>query len=76
MKNRYKVTVVSNRNILSGTIKPDTFTVTSDAGLYGTLKSRSDAEIIAHGLNNGFTQHILGGFSDATVDAIKKAMAV
>lgn len=44
----------------------------SDAGLiYGNCSTKQEAEIVAHGLNSGFQQHILGGFSDEVVEQIK-----
>ena len=49
--------------------------VDSKGGLYATLADRTDAEVVAFGLNNGFEQSQFGGFMADQVEAIKAAMA-
>lgn len=51
------------------------YQVISEKGLYAELDNRDDAEIVAYGLNKGFQESYLGGFSDAEVEKIKKTMA-
>lgn len=75
IKMTYSVHIQKNKNMLSGASKPDSFRVVNESGgLYATLPNSQYAEIVAFGLNNDFPQHFMGGFSDQTVDAIKKAM--
>lgn len=51
------------------------YDIRSDEGLYATVNSREDADIVTYGLNHGFLRSAFGGFADNVIAEIKKAMA-
>lgn len=64
------------KSLFTGAVKKVNFEVRDDNGnLYSTLDTEENAKIVAYGLNNGFNEHITGGFADSVVSEIKKAMA-
>ena len=72
----YNVQQREIRNLFTKEVKRVNFEIRAENGdLYGTVDTQADAEIVAFGLNHGFIQHILGGFSPKVVEEIKKAMA-
>jgi hypothetical protein len=76
MANTYKATARTIRKGMIGTVASQkiVFDIIGDDGLYGTLATREDAEIVAFGLNNNFLQSQFGGFAENVVAEIIKAM--
>ncbi|MDD4927505.1 MAG: hypothetical protein PHF58_13505 [Methylotenera sp.] len=70
----YTVKKCEIRNLFTQKIKKVNFEVIGEKGLYATLDTQDQAEVVAYGLNNNFIEHFMGGFSDEVSAEIKIAM--